>query len=147
MNVSCINLINKGEKMENNLIIEQIKENYKLCAAIHDNFKSAKINLLNELFSKVTETLKETIKTDDWEIEFHEITEITKYTKFFYTKLKEYNEKNHDGNYIYYCIESQNGYNNIIFGIVRSNEKMDKLNNDCFRDIVQESNYCKSKRR
>ena len=71
--------------MENNLIIEQIKENYKLCAAIHDNFKSAKINLLNELFSKVTETLKETIKTDDWEIEFHEITEITKYTKFFYT--------------------------------------------------------------
>ena len=140
------NLINKGEKMENNLIIEQIKENYKLCAAIHDNFKSAKINLLNELFSKVTETLKETIKTDDWEIEFHEITEITKYTKFFYTKLKEYNEKNHDGNYIYYCIESQNGYNNIIFGIVRSNEKMDKLNNDCFRDIVQESNYCKSKR-
>ena len=37
------NLINKGEKMENNLIIEQIKENYKLCAAIHDNFKSAEI--------------------------------------------------------------------------------------------------------
>ena len=139
-------LTNQGEKMENNLIIEQIKKNYKLCATIHNEFENAKINLLNELFSKVTKTLKETIKTDDWEIEFHEITEIATYTKFFYTKLKEYKEKNHDGNYIYYCIESQNGYNNIIFGIVRSNEKMDKLNNDCFRDIVQESNYCKSKR-
>ncbi|WP_096018095.1 PD-(D/E)XK nuclease family protein [Campylobacter lanienae] len=139
------NLIN-GEKMENNLIIEQIKKKYKLCAAIHDNFESAKINLLNELFSKVTKTLKETIKTDDWEIEFHEITEIATYTKFFYTKLKEYNEKNHDGNYIYYCIESQNNKcDDIIFGLVRSNKEMDKLNNSCFQDIVQKSNYCESK--
>ena len=143
-------LTNQGEKMENNLIIEQIKENYKLCATIHDNFKSAKINLLNELFSKVCKTLEERQKTDEklkeWEIEFHEITEIANYTKFFYTKLKEYNGKNHDGNYIYYCIESQKGYNDIYFGLVRSNKEMDKLNNDCFQDIVKESKYCKSKR-
>ena len=139
-------LTNQGEKMENNLIIEQIKKNYKLCATIHNEFENAKINLLNELFSKVTKTLKETIKTDDWEIEFHEITEIATYTKFFYTKLKEYNEKNHDGNYIYYCIESQNHKcDDIIFGLVRSNKKMDKLNNSCFQDIVQKSNYCESK--
>ncbi|WP_096029667.1 PD-(D/E)XK nuclease family protein [Campylobacter lanienae] len=137
------NLIN-GEKMENNLIIEQIKKNYKLCAAIHDNFESAKINLLNELFSKVSDTLKETIKTDDWEIESHKITKITQYTTFFSAKLNEYNGKNHDGNYIYYCIESQNKYNNIFFGLVRSNEEMDELNNDCFQDIVKESDYCKS---
>ena len=137
------NLINNGEKMENNLIIEQIKKNYKLCAAIHDNFESAKINLLNELFSKVSDTLKETIKTDDWEIESHKITKITPRTTFFSAKLKEYNGKNHNGNYIYYCIESQNGYNNIFFGLVRSNDKMDKLNNSCFQDIVKESN-CKS---
>lgn len=146
------NLIN-GEKMENNLLIEQIKKNYKhykLCAAIHDNFESAKINLLNELFSKVCKTLEERQKTDEklkeWKIKFHEITEIANYTKFFYTKLKEYNGKNHDGNYIYYCIESQKGYNDIYFGLVRSNKEMDKLNNDCFQDIVKESKYCKSKR-
>lgn len=140
------NLIN-GEKMENNLIIEQIKKNYKLCAAIHNNFENAKINLLNELFSKVSETLKERIKTDDWEIE--EFHEIKRSNKIFSIKLKGYNEENHDGNYIYYCIEycieSRNGYNNILFGLVRSNEEMDKLNNDCFQDIVKESDYCKNK--
>ena len=130
------NLIN-GEKMENNLIIEQIKKNYKLCVNIHNEFENAKINLLNELFSKVYETLKETIKTNDWTIESHKITKITQYTTFFSAKLNEYNGKNHDGNYIYYCIESRNGYNNIFFGLVRSNEEMDKLNNDCFQDIVQ----------
>lgn len=131
------NLINKGEKMENTLIIEQIKKKYKLCAAIYDNFEKAKINLLNELFSKVSDTLQATINTNDWTIESHKITKITQYTTFFSAKLNEYNGKNHDGNYIYYCIESRNGYNNIFFGLVRSNEEMDKLNNDCFQDIVQ----------
>ncbi|WP_086306758.1 PD-(D/E)XK nuclease family protein [Campylobacter devanensis] len=139
------NLINKGEKMENNLIIEQIKKNYKLCAAIHNNFENAKINLLNELFSKVSETLKERIKTDDWEIESHKITKITQYTTFFSAKLNEYNGKNHDGNYIYYCIESRNGYNNIFFGLVRSNQVKNRLDNDCFQDIVKESRYCTDK--
>lgn len=138
------NLIN-GEKMENNLIIEQIKKNYKLCAAIHNNFENAKINLLNELFSKVSETLKERIKTDDWEIESHKITKITQYTTFFSAKLNEYNGKNHDGNYIYYCIESRNGYNNIFFGLVRSNQVKNRLDNDCFQDIVKESRYCTDK--
>lgn len=140
------NLINKGEKMENNLIIEQIKKNYKLCVNIHNEFENTKINLLNELFSKVYETLKATIKTDDWEIKFHEITKITNGTNIIFSiKLKEYNGKNHDGNYIYYCIESQeNGYDKIFFGLVRSNKEMDELNNGCFQDIVKESNYCKS---
>lgn len=142
------NLINKGEKMENEKVKEQIKKNYELCSAIYDNFESAKINLLNELFSKVCKTLEERKKTDEklkeWEIKFHEITEITKNTTFFSAKLNGYNEKNHDGNYIYYCIESQNKYNNIFFGLVRSNEEMDELNNDCFQDIVKESDYCKS---
>ncbi|MBR6611643.1 MAG: PD-(D/E)XK nuclease family protein [Campylobacter sp.] len=139
------NLINKGEKMENNLIIEQIKKNYKLCAAIYDNFENTKINLLNELFSKVSETLKETIKTNGWEIESHKITKITTYTTFFSAKLQEYNGKNHNGNYIYYCIESRNKYNDIFFGLVRSNEVKNRLDNDCFKDIVQESDYCKNK--
>ena len=141
-------LTNQGEKMANAKVKEQIKKNYELCSAIYDNFESAKINLLNELFSKVCKTLEERKKTDEklkeWEIKFHEITEITKNTTFFSAKLNGYNEKNHDGNYIYYCIESQNKYNNIFFGLVRSNEEMDELNNDCFQDIVKESDYCKS---
>lgn len=137
-------LTNQGEKMANDIIIEQIKKNYELCAAIYDNFESAKINLLNELFSKVSETLQATIKTNGWEIESHKITEITNNTTFFSAKLNEYNGKNHDGNYIYYCIESQNKYNDISFGLVRSNKEMDELNKDCFQDIVKESNYCKS---
>lgn len=135
------NLINKGEKMENNLIIEQIKKNYELCLNIHNEFENAKINLLNELFSKVDKTLQETINPKDWTIEFHEIKEPL---KIFSIKLKGYNEENHDGNYIYYCIEPQNGYNNIFFGLVRSNKVKNELNNDCFQNIVKESNYCKS---
>lgn len=135
------NLINKGEKMENNLIIEQIKRNYELCINIHNKFENAKINLLNELFSKVDKTLQETINPKDWTIEFHEIKEPF---KIFSIKLKGYNEENHDGNYIYYCIEPQNGYNNIFFGLVRSNKVKNELNNDCFQNIVKESNYCKS---
>lgn len=138
------NLIN-GEKMENNLVIEQIKKNYELCLNIHNEFENAKINLLNELFSKVSDTLQATINTNDWTIESHKITKITPRTTFFSAKLKEYNGKNHNGNYIYYCIESQNGYNNIFFGLVRSNDKMDKLNNGCFQDIVKESDYCTDK--
>lgn len=134
------NLIN-GEKMENNLIIEQIKRNYELCVNIHNKFENAKINLLNELFSKVDKTLQETINPKDWTIEFHEIKEPF---KIFSIKLNGYNEENHDGNYIYYCIEPQNGYNNIFFGLVRSNKVKNELNNDCFQDIVKESNYCKS---
>lgn len=135
------NLINKGEKMENNLIIEQIKRNYELCVNIHNKFENAKINLLNELFSKVNDTLTKRINTDVWKIEFHEIKEPF---KIFSIKLKGYNEENHDGNYIYYCIEPQNGYNNIFFGLVRSNKVKNELNNDCFQNIVKESNYCKS---
>lgn len=135
------NLKNKGEKMENNLIIEQIKKNYELCLNIHNEFENAKINLLNELFSKVDKTLQETINPKDWTIEFHEIKEPL---KIFSIKLKGYNEENHDGNYIYYCIEPQNGYNNIFFGLVRSNKVKNELNNDCFQNIVKESNYCKS---
>ena len=133
------NLIN-GEKMENNLIIEQIKKNYELCLNIHNEFENAKINLLNELFSKVDKTLRERIKTDVWKIEFHEIK---KPFKFFSIKLNGYDEKNHDGNYIYYCIEPQIGYNNIFFGLKRSDKVKNELNNDCFQDIVKESD-CKS---
>ena len=133
-------LTNQGEKMANDIIIEQIKKNYELCLNIHNEFENAKINLLNELFSKVYETLKETIKTDDWEIEFHEIK---RSNKIFSIKLKEYNGKNHDDNYIYYCVEPQNGYNNIYFGLKRSIKVKNRLDNDCFQDIVKESAYYK----
>ena len=66
------NLINKGEKMENNLIIEQIKENYKLCAAIHDNFKSAEIELTNNFFKEVCEKLENDPEIkNNWTLSFN----------------------------------------------------------------------------
>ena len=66
------NLINKGEKMENNLIIEQIKENYKLCAAIHDNFKSAEIELTNNFFDEVCKGLNDNLEfKNNWTLSFN----------------------------------------------------------------------------
>ena len=66
------NLINKGEKMENNLIIEQIKENYKLCAAIHDNFKSAEIELTNNFFFFFFEKLENDPEIkNNWTLSFN----------------------------------------------------------------------------
>ena len=66
------NLINKGEKMENNLIIEQIKENYKLCAEIYDNFKSAEIELTNNFFKEVCEKLENDPEIkDNWTLSFN----------------------------------------------------------------------------
>ena len=52
------NLTNQGEKMANAKVKEQIKENYELCAAIYDNFKSAEIELTNNFFKEVCEKLE-----------------------------------------------------------------------------------------
>lgn len=127
-------LTNQGEKMANDIVREQIKSNYELCVNIHNEFENTKINLLNELYSKVYKTLQETINPKDWTIKFHEIK---RSNNIFSIKLKGYNEENHDGNYIYYCIESQKGYDQITFGLVRSDKVKNKLNNNCFKDIVQ----------
>nr|WP_321427993.1 PD-(D/E)XK nuclease family protein [uncultured Campylobacter sp.] len=66
------NLINKGEKMENNLIIEQIKENYKLCAVIDDNLESAETELINNFFEEVCEKLENDPEIkDNWTLSFN----------------------------------------------------------------------------
>ena len=44
--------------MANAKVKEQIKENYELCAAIYDNFKSAEIELTNNFFKEVCEKLE-----------------------------------------------------------------------------------------
>lgn len=68
------NLINKGEKMENNLIIEQIKENYKLCAAIDDNFESAEIELINNFFEEVYRGLNDNLEIqNNWTLSFNKL--------------------------------------------------------------------------
>ena len=61
------NLTNQGEKMENEKVKEQIKNNYELCAAIHDNFKSAEIELTNNFFKEVCEKLKMSAINDSLE--------------------------------------------------------------------------------
>ena len=56
------NLTNQGEKMANAKVKEQIKENYELCAAIYDNFKSAEIELINNFFEEVYRGLNDNLE-------------------------------------------------------------------------------------
>lgn len=66
------NLINKGEKMENDKVKEQIKQNYELCAEIHDNFKSAEIELTNNFFKEVCEKLENDPEIkNNWTLSFN----------------------------------------------------------------------------
>ena len=48
--------------MENNLIIEQIKKNYKLCAVIDDNLESAETELINNFFEEVYRGLNDNLE-------------------------------------------------------------------------------------
>ena len=89
------NLTNQGEKMANAKVKEQIKENYELCAAIYDNFKSAEIELTNNFFKEVCEKLENDPEIkDNWTLSFNKfeneiipVIEITpkelKYNKYF----------------------------------------------------------------
>ena len=66
------NLTNQGEKMENEKVKEQIKNNYELCAAIHDNFKSAEIELTNNFFKEVCEKLENDPEIkNNWTLSFN----------------------------------------------------------------------------
>lgn len=89
------NLTNQGEKMENEKVKEQIKNNYELCAAIHDNFKSAEIELTNNFFDEVCKGLNDNLEfKNNWTLSFNKfeneiipVIEITpkelKYNKYF----------------------------------------------------------------
>ncbi|MDD7704710.1 PD-(D/E)XK nuclease family protein [Campylobacter sp.] len=89
------NLTNQGEKMENDKVKEQIKQNYELCAEIHDNFKSAEIELTNNFFKEVCEKLENdpeiknnwTLSFNKFENEIIPVIEITpkelNYNKYF----------------------------------------------------------------
>ena len=66
------NLTNQGEKMANAKVKEQIKENYELCAAIYDNFKSAEIELTNNFFKEVCEKLENDPEIkNNWTLSFN----------------------------------------------------------------------------
>ena len=89
------NLTNQGEKMENEKVKEQIKNNYELCAEIHDNFKSAEIELTNNFFDEVCKGLNDNLEfKNNWTLSFNKfeneiipVIEITpkelKYNKYF----------------------------------------------------------------
>ena len=89
------NLTNQGEKMENEKVKEQIKNNYELCAAIHDNFKSVEIELTNNFFDEVCKGLNDNLEfKNNWTLSFNKfeneiipVIEITpkelKYNKYF----------------------------------------------------------------
>ena len=65
-------LTNQGEKMENDKVKEQIKQNYELCAEIYDNFKSAEIELTNNFLKEVCEKLENDPEIkNNWTLSFN----------------------------------------------------------------------------
>ena len=114
-------LTNQGEKMENDKVKEQIKQNYELCAAIHDNFKSAEIELTNNFFKEVCERLKNDPEIqNNWTVSFNKfenkiipVIEIT-------PKELNYNK------YVRFVVERKT--NEILYGFLKNNDEF-KLEN------------------
>lgn len=67
-------LTNQGEKMENDKVKEQIKQNYELCATIDDNFESAGIELINNFFEEVYRGLNNNLEfKNNWTLSFNKL--------------------------------------------------------------------------
>lgn len=67
-------LTNQGEKMENDKVKEQIKQNYELCATIDDNFESAGIELINNFFEEVYRGLNDNLEfKNNWTLSFNKL--------------------------------------------------------------------------
>lgn len=119
------NLINKGEKMENNLIIEQIKKNYKLCVAIHDNFKSAEIELINNFFEEVYRGLNDNLEIqNNWTLlPFNKVENEKKDIRVIEITPKELEYKK----YVRFVVERKKT-NEILYGFLKNDAKI-KLEN------------------
>ncbi len=110
-------LTNQGEKMANDTVKEQIKENYELCAAIYDNFKSAEIELTNNFFKEVCERLKNDPEIqNNWTVSFNKfenkiipVIEIT-------PKELNYNK------YVRFVVERKT--NEILYGFLKNNAEI-----------------------
>ncbi|ARR00343.1 PD-(D/E)XK nuclease family protein [Campylobacter porcelli] len=110
-------LTNQGEKMANDIVKEQIRSNYELCAAIYDNFKSVEIELTNNFFEKVYSELNNNLEIqDNWKLSFNKfenknicVIEITP------EELK-YNK------YVRFVVERKT--NEILYGFLKNNEEI-----------------------
>ncbi|MEE3777354.1 PD-(D/E)XK nuclease family protein [Campylobacter sp. CX2-4080-23] len=110
-------LTNQGEKMANDIVKEQIRSNYELCAAIYDNFKSVEIELTNNFFKKVYSELNNNLEIqDNWKLLFNKfenknicVIEITP------EELK-YNK------YVRFVVERKT--NEILYGFLKNNEEI-----------------------
>ncbi|MCI7549696.1 MAG: PD-(D/E)XK nuclease family protein [Campylobacter sp.] len=119
------NLINKGEKMENNLIIEQIKENYKLCAVIDDNLESAETELINNFFEEVYRGLNDNLEIqNNWTLlPFNKIENEKKDIRVIEITPKELEYHK----YIRFVVERKKK-NEILYGFLKNNVEI-KLEN------------------
>ncbi|MCR8679623.1 MULTISPECIES: PDDEXK-like family protein [Campylobacter] len=110
-------LTNQGERMANDIVKEQIRSNYELCAAIYDNFKSVEIELTNNFFEKVYSELNNNLEIqDNWKLSFNKfenknicVIEITP------EELK-YNK------YVRFVVERKT--NEILYGFLKNNEEI-----------------------
>ena len=109
------NLTNQGEKMENEKVKEQIKQNYELCATIYDEFKNVEKDWINDFLEKVFEILKEEIKN----IKFEKFKD--KNTCVIEIKPQENCEK-----YFRFVVERKT--NEILYGFLKNIDKIDLKN-------------------
>lgn len=108
-------LTNQGEKMENDKVKEQIKQNYELCATIYDEFKNVEKDWINDFLEKVFEILKEEIKN----IKFKKFKD--KNTCVIEIKPQESCEK-----YFRFVVERKT--NEILYGFLKNIDKIDLKN-------------------
>lgn len=112
-------LTNQGEKMANDTVKEQIKENYELCAAIYDNFKSAEIELINNFFEEVRRGLEDNLEKNNWTLSFNKFENKNKHINVIEITPKELNYNK----YVSFVVEKKPN-NDIFYGFRKNNDKI-----------------------
>lgn len=111
-------LTNQGEKMANDIVKEQIKRNYELCAGICDNFKSAEIELTNNFFEKVHSELNNNLEIkNNWTLSsFNKFENKTICVIEITPKELNYNK------YVRFVVERKT--NEILYGFLKNNAEI-----------------------
>ncbi len=108
------NLTKGEEKMANDKVKEQIKNNYELCATIYDEFKNVEKDWINDFLEEVFEILKEEIKN----IKFEKFKD--KNTCVIEMKPQE------NSKYVRFVVERKT--NEILYGFLKDSDETDLKN-------------------
>ncbi|MCR8696800.1 MULTISPECIES: PD-(D/E)XK nuclease family protein [Campylobacter] len=120
-------LTNQGEKMANDIVKEQIRSNYELCAAIYDNFKSVEIELgielTNNVFEKVYNELNNNLEIqNNWTLSFNKFENKDWLENKFICVIEiKPKELNYD-KYVSFVVERDR--NEILYGFPKNNDEI-----------------------